>query len=103
MNRFNFLKNLNQILFKSIFFLLFMKISPKKREKISEQILSYLFIENPKSLFTSHIAQEIARDEEFTKKLLIDLKKKKLILEIKKNPQGINYLKRSRWKLGDQT
>ena len=78
-----------------------MKISLKKREKISEQILAYLYSISPKLVFTFNIAQEIARDEEFVKSLLIELKKKGLIVEIKKNPKGINYLKRSRWKLSD--
>ena len=78
-----------------------MKISEKKREKISEQILALLFSISPKPIFTAHIAQEIARDEEFTKKLLIELKGKKLVTEVKKNPEGIEYLRRSRWKLSD--
>ena len=77
----------------------YMKISKEKKEKISEQILAYLYSQSPKPLFISHIALEIARDEEFVKKLLLDLKKKGLLVEIKKNPKGINYLKRSRWKL----
>ncbi len=78
-----------------------MKISNEKREKISEQILAHLFSESPKAVFTFHVAREIARDEEFTKKLLLSLKKKGLVVEIKKNPQGAPYLKRSRWKLSD--
>ena len=78
-----------------------MRISSKKREKISEQILSYIYSESPKALFTAHIAREIARDEEFVKKLLLDLKSKKLVKEIKKNPKGIDYIRRSRWKLTD--
>ena len=80
-----------------------MMLSDKKKEKISEQILALLYSQNPKSLFTSNIAQEIARDEEFTKKLLVDLKAKKLIVEIKKNPKGIIYSRRSRWNLSDKT
>ncbi len=80
-----------------------MRISSEKREKIYEQILLYLFQESPKPLFTSYIAREIARDEEFTKKLLKDLKEKNLILEIKKNKDGTPYLKRSRWKLSPLT
>jgi len=80
-----------------------MQLSDKKKEKISEQILALLYSQSPKSLFTSNIAQEIARDEEFTKKLLIDLKTKKLIVEIKKNPKGIVYSRRSRWNLSDKT
>lgn len=76
-----------------------MKISKLKRDKISEQIIDHLYSVSPAPLFTSHIAQETARDEEFIKKLLNDLKKKKLVSEIKKNPRGKNYLRRSRWKL----
>jgi len=79
-----------------------MKISDKKKEKISEQILAFLYSVNPKPMFTAHISQEIARDEEFTKSLLLDLKDKKLLIEIKKNPKGIQYLRRVRWKLSDQ-
>jgi hypothetical protein len=80
-----------------------MKISQIKKDKISEQILAVLFSKFPQLLFTSQIASEIARDEEFTKKLLFDLNKKKLIIEVKKNPKGISYLKRSRWKMDDNT
>lgn len=78
-----------------------MRISEKKKEKIFEQILSVLFSASPKSLFTSHIANELARDEEFIKKLLLELKLKKLIKEIKKNPDGVDYIRRSRWTLSD--
>ena len=78
-----------------------MKISEKKKEKISEQILALLFSISPKPIFSAHIAREIARDEEFTKKLLLELKEKKLLTEIKKNPKGVEYLRRSRWKLSD--
>lgn len=78
-----------------------MKISNKKKEKICEQILALLYSCSPKILFTSNIANEIARDEEFTKSLLIDLKKRNLVIEIKKNPKGYPYLKRARWKLSD--
>ncbi|VVB82232.1 Uncharacterised protein [uncultured archaeon] len=78
-----------------------MKISQQKKEKISEQILALLYSVSPKALFTLNISQEIARDEEFVKSLLLDLKKKELIVEIKKNPKGFPYLRRSRWKLSD--
>ena len=78
-----------------------MKISENKIEKISEQILSYLYSISPKTSFTAHIAREMIRDEEFIKKVLIDLRKKGMVLEIKKNPKGKNYLKRSRWKISD--
>jgi hypothetical protein len=79
-----------------------MYISKEKKEKISEQILAYLYLTNPKPLFTFHIAKEIARDEEFVKKLLKEMKKKELVIEINKNSLGKEYLKRSRWKLSEK-
>jgi len=78
-----------------------MKISEKKRQKISEQILAFLYSKSPQALFTSQIAQEIARDEEFIKKILIQLREKNLLLEINKNPKGKPYLRRARWRLSD--
>lgn len=78
-----------------------MKISDKKKDKISEQILAFLYSISPKSAFVFHISQEVARDEEFIKKLLQELKEKGLVSEIRKNPKGEQYLKRSRWKLSD--
>jgi len=79
-----------------------MKISKEKKDKISEQILALLFQNSPKLLFTFHIAREIARDEEFVKDILKDLKNKGLITEINKNPLGVSYKKRARWKLSDK-
>ena len=74
-------------------------ISKQKRDKISEQILHYLFAKSPDALFTNKIAQEIARDEEFTKSLLKDLEKNKIIVKITKSPDGVEYLRRERWRL----
>ncbi|MEK6829937.1 MAG: hypothetical protein AABY15_07495 [Nanoarchaeota archaeon] len=79
-----------------------MKLSDKKKEKISEQVLAFLYSINPKSMFTSYIAEEIVRDDEIIKDLLQNLKKRGLVIEIKKNPKGKTYLKRSRWTLSDQ-
>ena len=78
-----------------------MKISNQKKEKISEQILAFLYSISPRPIFTSHIAKEIARDEEFTKGLLLNLRSKKVIVEVKKNPKGTIYLRRSRWRLSE--
>ena len=80
-----------------------MKISQQKKDKIYEQILAYLYGKNPQPIFTSHIPREIARDEEFIKKLLLEMKSKGLVIEIKKNPKGIDYKRRSRWKLSGIT
>lgn len=80
-----------------------MKISDLNKQKISEQILAYLYSVNPKAVFTVQVAQELARDEEFIKQLLINLKKKGLVIGIKKNSKGILYVRRTRWKLSDKT
>lgn len=77
-------------------------VSSKKKEKISEQLLHYLFSISPESAFTATAAEEIARDEEFTKSLLVNLKSKNLVVEINKNPEGTEYLRRQRWRLSNQ-
>jgi hypothetical protein len=76
-------------------------ISKEKKDKISEQILHHLFTISPDSRFTSEIATEIARDEEFTKLLLLELDKKKLVIMVNKNQDGTTYLKRQRWRLSN--
>ena len=78
------------------------QISRVKKDKISEQILHYLFTISPGSCFTVDISREIARDEEFVKDLLLELKKKSLIVEVNKNKDGKTYLKRQRWRLSNE-
>ena len=78
------------------------RISKGKRDKISEQILHHLFEVSPEAKFTSDIAVELARDEEFIKSLLLDLKEKDLVNEIKKNSSGEEYTRRRRWRLSNQ-
>ncbi|MEM3405584.1 MAG: hypothetical protein QW117_01255 [Candidatus Pacearchaeota archaeon] len=79
-----------------------MKLSQNKKEKIQEQIISYLLTIYPSSKFTAEIAREIARDEEFTLKLLKDLEEKRIVSKIVKNPKGKPYSKRIRWCLSKQ-
>ena len=78
------------------------KISQQKKDKISEQILHYLFSISPEAKYTSDIARETARDEEFTKSILQDLKLKNLLIEVKKSSQGVDYIRRQRWRLSNQ-
>jgi prolyl-tRNA editing enzyme YbaK/EbsC (Cys-tRNA(Pro) deacylase) len=78
-----------------------MRLSKEKRDKISEQVLSYLYHNHPVALFTVSISRELARDEEFIKSLMLDLKKKGLVIDIRKNPQGIDYSRRIRWRLSN--
>ena len=77
-------------------------ISQKKKDKISEQVLHHLFEISPESAFTNKIAETLARDEEFIKVILQELQKKALVVLVDKNPQGIQYEKRQRWRLSNQ-
>lgn len=79
------------------------KISKEKIEKIKEQILNLLFNSFPKSFFTSDISKEIARDEEFTKNILLELEKKGLVFKISKNKEGLNYTRRIRWRISSKS
>ena len=78
------------------------KISEQKLERISEQILFHLYSIFPKQIFTSDIAKELARDEEFIKKLLKQLEKKELVIKIDKNPKGFQYSRRLRWRISNK-
>ncbi len=79
-----------------------MRISKQKRDKISEQILATLYHNFPKQMFTAEISREIARDEEFTKTLLKELWNKNLVVPIRKNPKGIPFTRRIKWRLSNQ-
>jgi len=76
-----------------------MRISTEKRERIVEQILLFLYNSFPKQPFTAEIAREVARDEEFMKKILYELKEKNLVSSIKKNKKGISFSRRIKWTL----
>ena len=78
------------------------RISQQKKDKISEQILHYLFTLSPDAIFTNAIGIELARDEEFVKLLLLELEKKQLVIQVNKNPSGTDYIRRQRWRLSNQ-
>ena len=76
-----------------------MRLSKEKRKKISEQVLAYLYQSFPTQLFTAEVAKELARDEEFIKRLLFELKDKNLVIPIKKNAKGVDFIRRIKWQL----
>ena len=76
-----------------------MRLSQEKKDKITEQILSFLYHIFPKQPFTAEIAREIARDEEFIKRMLFELKEKSLVASSNKNKKGIIFTRRLRWRL----
>lgn len=76
-----------------------MRISEDKINKIKEEALAILFRNSPKAMFTVEIASHMARDEEFMKKLLLDLETKGLVSSVRKNINGTDYIRRIRWRL----
>jgi len=75
------------------------KLSEKTIKNIKEQLINMIFENSPKSLYTNELASLLARDEEFTKRLLLELKDQGLVEPVSKNPKGKNFLIRRRWKL----
>ncbi|MDD5191753.1 MAG: hypothetical protein PHH54_05315 [Candidatus Nanoarchaeia archaeon] len=79
-----------------------MRLSKNKKDRIAEQILAFLYHSFPRQPFTAEIAREIARDEEFVKRILNELKEKGLIISIRKNAKGIAFTRRSKWRLSQK-
>lgn len=79
-----------------------MKLSQDKKNRIIEQILSFLYHSFPEQPFTAEIAREIARDEEFIKRILLELKEKSLVVSIMKNKNGEPFSRRIRWRLSNK-
>ena len=73
------------------------KISPNTINLLKDDIISILYENNLKPLLTIEIAKELRRDKEFTKRLLLELKEKGILTQIKKNNKGKEYIKRSKW------
>ena len=79
-----------------------MRLSQDKKDRISEQILSFLYHSFPTQPFTAEIARELARDEEFIKKMLFELKEKNLVIPVRKNKQGEIFSRRIKWRISKQ-
>ena len=79
-----------------------MRLSQDKRDRITEQILAFLYHSFPKQPFTAEIARELARDEEFIKRLLFELKEKGLAIPIRKNAKGDIFTRRLKWRLSQK-
>ena len=78
------------------------RISQQKKDKITEQILHYLFTCSPEAKYTVDISRELARDEEFIRSILENLQKKNLVVSIAKNSAGSPYARRRRWRLSNE-
>ena len=77
------------------------KLSQKTINALKDDIMSILY-ENPLiTRSTYEISKELRRDKEFTKNLLLELKKDKFVEEVKKGKRG-EYLTRRKWKIPPQ-
>jgi len=79
-----------------------MRLSIDKKNRIIEQILSFLYHTFPNQPFTAEIARDIARDEEFVKRILFELKEKGLVISIMKNKNGEPFTRRLKWRLSNK-
>lgn len=78
------------------------KISKKKVEKIKEVILRVLYDAGIRGMFTKRISDEIARNDEFVLKLLLDMEKQGLAKQMKNTKKGTQFIRRKQWTLTDQ-
>lgn len=79
------------------------KLSQDKIKKIKEEIISLLYSNNLKAMFTNELANHLIRDEEFVKRILLELKKEGLIQEVDKSKKGAEYRRWRRWTLSKNT
>ena len=73
------------------------KLSKKTINLLKDDIVTVLY-ENPlKPMFTNEIAVALRRDNEFTKSLLLELREIGIITNIKMNKRKKEYLIRKKW------
>ena len=70
------------------------RISKKNFERIASDAVSALYSSYPVPLTTRAIAREVARDNEFIKRVLVFLESRKLVVRVKKD-----YERWVKWKL----
>lgn len=74
------------------------RISRERFHKIAEQVLGVLYDSFPVPLSTRKVAEDVARDNEFTLKVLLFLKEQKLVSTVDQGKMG--PLERTvRWKI----
>ena len=74
------------------------RISEKVFRKIAENALVILYEAYPLAMSTSKIADELARDNEFTLKIMKYLQSKGLVTRLKEGRNGV-YVSWSKWKM----
>jgi len=77
------------------------RISKRVEDKIKEEILSVLY-ENITGLSTYNIGENILRDDEFTLRLLNEMKEKGLVKQVTKSTNGKEYKTKKIWVLSKE-
>ncbi len=75
------------------------KLAKRTVDLLKDDVVNILYENALKPLFTNEIAMLLRRDNEFTKRLLLDLKGMGLVEEVKLNKRKKQYIRRIRWKI----
>lgn len=75
------------------------RLGEEKRVRLKEEILSILNESPLKARFTNEIAKELIRDNEFTLKLLMEMRDNGHLKEIRVNKGS--YKVRRKWRISD--
>ena len=74
------------------------RISEKVFKKIAENALAFLYEQYPLAISTAKIADELARDNEFTLRIMKFLQEKGLVLRLSEGRHGA-YSSWNKWKM----
>ena len=78
------------------------RLAKRTVDLLKDDIVNILYESSLKPLFTNEIALLLRRDNEFTKKLLLELKLLGVVEEIKMNRRKKQYLLRKRWRISKE-
>ena len=80
-----------------VFYIYMVKLSKKTVELLKDDIISILYERSLVPMSAYEICVELRRNNEFTKKLLLELEEDGLVREVGKNSDGRVYLRNKKW------
>ena len=78
------------------------KLSDKTVKLLKDDIVNILYENALKPMFTNELAVALRRDNEFTKKLLVELKVIGVVQEVNISKRKRNYLIRKKWRISGE-
>lgn len=78
-----------------------MKITKRREEKYIEQIIKILD-KSESPMWTKEIAEEMGRDDEMVKRLLLKLSDEGKVIKIKQKKPTVEYFRRKKWMLNTE-